>query len=107
LAHVPGQYQLIPHIDEVIRTNETTNVVVVALAENLFIHPCSLLAIGKVVVTRRANSVIWVALPVPFLQTSSIDVSRVIHSLVWQKLRSVSSVTTAAMWLTAPRKASA
>ena len=28
----------------------------------------------------RANSVIWVALQVPFLQTSSIDVSRVIHS---------------------------
>jgi hypothetical protein len=51
---VPGQYQLIPHIDEVIRTNETANVVVVALAENLFIHPCSLLAIGKVVVARRA-----------------------------------------------------
>ncbi len=50
---MPGQHQLIPHVDEIINPNETTDVVLVSLTEDLLIDPRSLLPIREVVPARR------------------------------------------------------
>lgn len=50
---MPGQHELIPHIDEIINPNETTDVVLVSLTEDLLVDPRSLLPIRKVVPARR------------------------------------------------------
>lgn len=52
---MPGQHELIPHVDEIIPSNETTDVVFVSFTENLLIDPRSLLSIRKVVSARRST----------------------------------------------------
>ncbi len=46
LANVAWQNQLVPQVDELIDSNEPTDVVLVPLSKNLFVYPGALPAIG-------------------------------------------------------------
>jgi hypothetical protein len=52
---MPGQNQLVPQIDQLIRANESADVVFIALTEDLLVHPGALLTISEVVMARRAT----------------------------------------------------
>jgi len=48
-AYIAGKNEFVPQIDELIGLNEASDVILVALTEDLLVHAGALLAIGKVV----------------------------------------------------------
>ena len=54
LAHMAGQNNDVPQIDQVVHINETPNVVFITLSKHLFVHAGALPAISQVVSARRA-----------------------------------------------------